>query len=257
MVQQIDVASEPLALRDGEAVRVLFVFAEARGSRPLGARRELQELQRLMEREVYPARRVVSHVLSHGVTRERLRAQIEENGGYHIVHWSGHGRMNALELAKPGGLSNSLSGQDLLDLFVEAGGVLPRLVFLSACHSGDVLRIRDWNEFLAAARQPDPAAKDAKEAATPQGEATDKDAASPQEHDPLPKEEIAFSNQILDFKRDPPSDLGAALPRLADVLADPAFAPLQQWLAARQGDPVRLQAIIDTFLQRARQAASP
>jgi hypothetical protein len=69
--------------------------------------------------------------------------------------------------------------------------------------------------------------------------------------------QIAFSNQILDFKRDPPSDPGAALPRLAEVLADPTFAPLQQWLAARQGDSVRLQAIIDTFLQRAQRAASP
>ena len=87
-------------------------------------------------------RRVVAHFLSHGVTRERLEAQIRENGGYHIVHWSGHGHLNLLELAKPGGAKDQLSGQELLDLFTDAGGFFPRLFFLSACHSGDILRVR-------------------------------------------------------------------------------------------------------------------
>lgn len=41
--------------------------------------------------KLYPKRRIVAHFLSHGVTRERLATQIQENGGYHIVHWSGHG----------------------------------------------------------------------------------------------------------------------------------------------------------------------
>ena len=81
---------------------MLFVFAEARGSRPLAARRERRELLRLFEQEIYPKRRVVAHFLTHGVTRERLEAQIQENGGYHIVHWSGHGHLNLLELAKAG-----------------------------------------------------------------------------------------------------------------------------------------------------------
>ena len=46
-----------------------------------------------------------------------LVESIEENGGYHIVHWSGHGHLNLLELAKPGGASDRLSGDGLLDLF--------------------------------------------------------------------------------------------------------------------------------------------
>ena len=71
----------------------------------------------LFEKEIYPKRRVVAHVLSHGVTRERLEAQIRENGGYHVVHWSGHGHLNLLELAKAGGGSDRLSGKELLDLF--------------------------------------------------------------------------------------------------------------------------------------------
>jgi len=153
--------NQPLALDKDEPLRVLLIFAEAPRSRPLGARRERQELQSLLQREVYPRRRVVAHVLSHGVTRERLEAQIQENNGYHIVHWSGHGHMNALELAKPGGTRDTLSGQDLLDIFVEAGGFVPCLFFLSACHSGDILRINDWKDFLTAADASEPSGEDA------------------------------------------------------------------------------------------------
>jgi tetratricopeptide (TPR) repeat protein len=154
-------ASTPIELAADEPLRVLFVFAEARGSKPLGARRERRELLRLFEKEIYPQRRVVAHFLTHGVTRERLGAQIQENGGYHVVHWSGHGHMNLLELCKPGGASDHLSGQELLDLFNDAGGFLPRLFFLSACHSGDILRVKDWNDFLAVAQGREPGTEEA------------------------------------------------------------------------------------------------
>ena len=153
-------ATQPLALGQDECLRVLFVFAEARGSRPLAARLERRELRRLFEKEIYPQRRIVAHFLTHGVTRERLQAQIQENGGYHIVHWSGHGHLNLLELAKPGGAKDHLSGEDLLDLFTKAGGFIPRLFFFSACHSGDILRVKDWNDFLAVAQGKEPGTKD-------------------------------------------------------------------------------------------------
>ena len=118
---------------------------------------------RLFETEIYPKRRVVAHFLTHGVTRERLEAQIQENGGYHIVHWSGHGHLNLLELAKAGGGSDRLSGQELLDL---CGGFIPRLFFLSACHSGDILRVKDWKDFLAMAQGQEPGTKQAPDQAT-------------------------------------------------------------------------------------------
>jgi tetratricopeptide (TPR) repeat protein len=155
--------STPLKLGPDESLRVLLVFAEARGSRPLAARRERRELLELFEREIYPKRRVVAHVLSHGVTRERLEAQIRENGGYHVIHWSGHGHRNLLELAKPGGGSDRVSGNELLDL---CGGFIPRLVFLSACHSGDILSVRSWDEFLAVAQGQSPGAKQSPPAET-------------------------------------------------------------------------------------------
>ena len=153
-------ASTPIGLAPGEALRVLFVFAEARGSRPLAARRERRELLRLFEKEIYPQRRIVAHFLTHGVTRERLEAQVRENNGYHVVHWSGHGHMNLLELCKPGGAPDHLSGQELLDLFNDAGGFLPRLFFLSACHSGDIVAVKDWNDFIAVAQGKKPRFRD-------------------------------------------------------------------------------------------------
>lgn len=154
-------ASAPIELAEGEALRVLFVFAEARGSRPLGARKERRELRRLFEKEIYPKHHVVAHYLTHGVTRERLAAQIQENGGYHVVHWSGHGNRNLLELCKPDGTSDHLCGQELLDLFNDAGGFLPRLFFLSACHSGDILPIKDMNDLFARVEGKEPGAKEA------------------------------------------------------------------------------------------------
>ena len=154
-------ATQPLALDRDECLRVLFVFAEARGARPLAARRERQELCRLFAQEIYPQRRIVADFLTHGVTRQRLQAKIQGNGGYHIVHWSGHGHLNRLELAKPGGAQDFLSGEDLLDLFIRAGGFIPRLFFLSACHSGAILRVQDWNDFLAVAQGKELGTKDA------------------------------------------------------------------------------------------------
>ncbi|MDS4032027.1 MAG: CHAT domain-containing protein [Candidatus Contendobacter sp.] len=153
--------SQPVELAPAEPLRVLFVFAEARGSRPLGARQERRELLRLFHKEIYPRRRVVAHFLTHGVTRERLIDQIQHNSGYHVLHWSGHGHLNLLELAKPGGAKDLLSGGELLDLFTDAGGFLPRLVFLSACHSGDILRVKDWKDFLAVAQGQEPGTKEA------------------------------------------------------------------------------------------------
>ena len=149
-------ATLALALEPGESLRVLFVFAEARGSRPLAARLERQELQTLFATEIYPKRRIEAHFLSHGVTRARLQDQIQQHGGYHIVHWSGHGNLNLLELAKPGGAQDYLSGDELLELFKGAGGFIPKLFFLSACHSGDILRVRDWNDFFAVAQGKEP-----------------------------------------------------------------------------------------------------
>jgi hypothetical protein len=56
---------------DGRPVRVLLVFAEAPGSRPLAMRLEREHLLRLFLDDILPQRQVEVDVLCHGVTRQR------------------------------------------------------------------------------------------------------------------------------------------------------------------------------------------
>ncbi len=57
------------------------------------------------------------------------------------------------------------------------------------------------------------------------------------------------------FRRARAAGTELAVPRVAQLLADPAFHPLDQWLLQRQVDPDALQAAIDQLLEQARQAA--
>jgi len=163
IVGDADPERTPLVLEEGEALRVLFIFAEAPGSRPLAARQEREQLKELFEKEIYPHRRIEADFLAHGVTRERLTGMITDRHGYHIVHWSGHGNRNLLELAGTDGEPDLLSGEELVELLVDAGGFKPQLFFLSACHSGDVVRITDWESFQAVAAGREEVSRDAEE----------------------------------------------------------------------------------------------
>jgi hypothetical protein len=158
-----------LTLVENDALRVLFIFAEAPGSRPLAARQEREQLLELFEKDIYPKRRIEADILAHGVTRERLTGLITDRHGYHVVHWSGHGNRNLLELFGTDGKQDRLSGEELVKLLSDAGGFKPQLFFLSACHSGDVLNIRDWAAFQAVAEGRDPGAKDVEAANEPLG----------------------------------------------------------------------------------------
>lgn len=153
-----DLTIKPLSVKLGEELRVLFVFADTRGLRPLASRLECRKLQHLFVSEIYPKRLVKADFLIYGVTRERLIDQIADNGGYHIVHWSGHGNLNRLELAKANGEQEPLSGSELLDLFIKAAGFIPSLFFLSACQSGDIINIRDLNDVFDMAQGKTPEA---------------------------------------------------------------------------------------------------
>jgi tetratricopeptide (TPR) repeat protein len=65
----------------------------------------------------------------------------------------------------------------------------------------------------------------------------------------------SFRNYVIDFRRAQAAGTQPAIPRLADLLADPAFDALARWLRERQVDPDELQAKIDQFLGAAREAA--
>jgi len=148
----------------GEALRVLAVFAEAPGSRPLAMRLEREQLLRLFATQILPHRNIELDILCHGVTRKRLREAIRTRHGYHIVHWSGHGHHNMLELQ--GEPDNCIIGEHLVDLFDEAGGFIPQLFVLSACHSGSLLRVKDGPSLQAALERETSDAPDAATKAT-------------------------------------------------------------------------------------------
>ena len=136
-----------------ELLRVLLVFAEAPGSRPLAMRLEREQLLRLFYDEVMPKRRVSVDVLCHGVTRKSLSEKVRDASGYHVVHWSGHGHQNLLELLGADGKRDHLTGAALVDLFADAGGFIPQLVFLSSCLSGTLVGARDWAALEATLRE--------------------------------------------------------------------------------------------------------
>lgn len=130
----------------GEPLRVLLVFTEIQGGRPMAARVERERLRELFYDEIMPDRQVMLDILSHGVSRDLLRQKLQDAGGYHVIHWSGYGQ----ELAAPtpeGDIARLLRGNDLADLLAEAGGFIPELVFLSAAHSGVLGPIHTWDQI--------------------------------------------------------------------------------------------------------------
>ncbi len=144
----VEITGAARAVREGETLRVLAVFAEAPGARPLAMRREREQLRRLFVDKILPHHNVEIDVLCHGVTRKRLKEAIRSRRGYHIVHWSGHGHHNALDLQ--GEPNNCITGESLVLLFTEAGGFIPQIFFLSACHSGALLQVKDWRSLQQA-----------------------------------------------------------------------------------------------------------
>ena len=107
-------------------------------------RMEREQLLRLFEDEILPRRRVEIDVLCHGVTPALLQEQLKASDGYHVIHWSGHGRHNGLEVLDEDGARSVLSGKKLVALIEGAGRFIPQLVYLSTCSSGTLMGGRDW-----------------------------------------------------------------------------------------------------------------
>ena len=147
--------NRPFDATETAELRLLLVFAETAGSRPLAMRQEREDLLQLFYQQILPRSRLQIDVLCHGVSRSRLRQQIARAQGYHILHWSGHGHLNLLELCDETGNADTISGEDLVQLFQEAGGFIPQLVFLSACLSGTVVEVKDWASLRALLRGDD------------------------------------------------------------------------------------------------------
>lgn len=74
------VAAVAANVASGETLRVLLVYAEAPGSRPLAVRRERQELLNLFYREILPKKQVQVDALCHGVTRAGRVNRTDQSG---------------------------------------------------------------------------------------------------------------------------------------------------------------------------------
>ncbi|MDM8567773.1 CHAT domain-containing protein [Candidatus Halobeggiatoa sp. HSG11] len=127
-----------LDLESDEKLRVLLIFSETEQSSPLAGRLERQELLDLFYDDILPNKLVQVDTICYGVTRDVILKQVRQSKGYHVVHWSGHGNHNSLLLA--GEENDQISGTGLVELFQKAGGFVPKLMFLSACHSGDFFK---------------------------------------------------------------------------------------------------------------------
>ena len=67
--------------------------------------------------------------------------------------------------------------------------------------------------------------------------------------------QTSLHNYAILFRRAHTAGAELAVPRVAELLADPAFHPLAQWLRQRQVDVAELQARVDQLLEQARQTA--
>jgi hypothetical protein len=138
-----------VSLEPHEPLRVLLVFSEAEGSSPLALRLERERLIELFYDEIMAERKVQVDVLCHGVTVERIEEQVKAARGYHIVHWSGHGYHDVLEVYSDDRTKKVITSAEFVNLFSRSGGWIPLLVFLSACHSGSLITARDWASLKA------------------------------------------------------------------------------------------------------------
>ena len=67
--------------------------------------------------------------------------------------------------------------------------------------------------------------------------------------------QTTLRNYAFVFCRSRAAGTPPAIPRLAELLADPAFRPLDDWLRRRGADVNEVQAAVDQFLETARRAA--
>jgi tetratricopeptide (TPR) repeat protein len=67
--------------------------------------------------------------------------------------------------------------------------------------------------------------------------------------------QTSLRNYAIRFRRAQSAGVPLTVPRVADLLADPAFRPLDNWLRQRQADVTEVQAAVDQALESAQQMA--
>ena len=133
-------------------LRVLLAFAQSRGQTLLAMRGMRERLRRFFLGELAPRYLVKLEVLQYGVTRKALERAARRGGGYHIVHLFAHGHEDLLVLEDEEGRDDYVSGEKIADLLSGDFAAPPYLVFLTACHSGEVRAQREIAELWRALR---------------------------------------------------------------------------------------------------------
>jgi CHAT domain/AAA ATPase domain len=169
----------------GGPLRVLLIFSLARGTNALAMREERERLTHFFLGELAPEYQVQVDLLQYGVTRQALEEAAAQQGGYHLIHFSGYGiehtsvgadgqpstRLGLLLEREDGG-PDPVTGEDFADLFLRNGDP-PHLVFLSACHSGELGERRElaalWQDLRRRADRDVPTQELPEELAAPPG----------------------------------------------------------------------------------------
>lgn len=118
-----------------DRLRVLGLFSLPEGGKALNLRRERHELTRLFERIAAAGRAADMRVVQYGVTRARLRAILEEQEGWDIVHISGHGSPGEILLETDAGAPDRITAAELAGI-LELARPRVQLITVSACWSG-------------------------------------------------------------------------------------------------------------------------
>jgi CHAT domain len=125
------VARQPI----GERLRMLAVFSLPTDVSALNLRYECHRLKKLVNSIARNRGLAIElRVLQYGVTRDALRGILKQQGGWDIIHFSGHGLAAGLVLENFDGCSDLVKSEELLALLQPGRGRL-KWVTLSACLS--------------------------------------------------------------------------------------------------------------------------
>jgi tetratricopeptide (TPR) repeat protein len=118
------------------SLRFLAVFSLPQNASPLNLRRERYEIQRQLRRFAQTRGAAVEvRVIQYGATRETLKEALEEDPGWDVIHFSGHGDAGELLLERADGRLDRITTGDLTELLQPTKARL-KLLMLSACYSG-------------------------------------------------------------------------------------------------------------------------
>jgi len=137
----------------GGPLRVLLVFAQSHGQTAMAMRDMRERLNRFFLQEVATRYQIELDILQYGVTRDVLSRAARQGGGYHVVHLFAHGHENSLVLEDEQGRDDPVSGEEVAALLSGDFAAPPYLVFLTACHSGEVKTERGLTDLWRALRQ--------------------------------------------------------------------------------------------------------